>query len=113
MMITFETVLTRVGGLEGAELSRWIENRWVLPDSRADTFQFREVDLARVRLIHEMRRDFGLDDDALELVLSLLDQVYGLRRQLRVLCTAVGSQPEPVRKAILAQMESARDHDED
>ena len=36
-MIAFEDLLLRVNGLEQRELTRWIENRWVLPDRRNDT----------------------------------------------------------------------------
>ncbi len=34
------------------------------------------------------------------LVLGLLDQVYGLRRQMRRLCDAVATQPPEVQEAI-------------
>ena len=54
----------------------------------------------RVELILGIRRDFAIDDEAMELVLGLLDQVYGLRRQMRRLCDAVATQPENVQDAI-------------
>src|SRR3546814_14600300 len=85
-MISFEHVLAHMSDLDGAELARWIENRWVLPENAGGTYVFHEVDFARVRLIHELRRDFELNDDALAIVPLLLDQVYDLRRQLRRVC---------------------------
>jgi chaperone modulatory protein CbpM len=99
-VIAFEELLIRFRGLERRELSRWVENRWVLPEPHADTWVFHEVDVARVELILDIRRDFAIDDDAMELVLSLLDQVYGLRRQMRRLCDAVAGQPQEVQDAI-------------
>ena len=99
-MIAFEELLIRFRGLERRELSRWVENRWVLPERHADTWVFQEVDVARVELIIDIRRDLAIDDEAMGLVLGLLDQVYGLRRQMRRLCDAVGSQPEDVQNAI-------------
>ena len=99
-MIAFEEVLIRYRGLERRELARWVENRWVLPERHAESWVFHEVDVARVELILGIRRDFAIDDEAMELVLGLLDQVYGLRRQMKRLCEAVATQPQDVQDAI-------------
>lgn len=100
MMIALSELLDRVRGLDRRELVEWIENRWVRAELRGDTWLFHEVDVARVELIREIRHDFAIDDEAVPLVLGLLDQVYGLRRQLRRLCDALAAQPEEVRAAI-------------
>jgi len=99
-MIGFDELLLRLRGLERRELVRWVENRWVLPERRAESWVFHEVDVARVELIFDIRRDFAIDDEAMELVLGLLDQVYDLRRQMRRLCDAVATQAPEVRDAI-------------
>ena len=99
-MVAFDEVLIRFRGLERRELSRWVENRWVLPERSGENWVFHEVDVARVELIFDMRRDFAIDDEATGLVLGLLDQLYGLRRQMRRLCDAVASQPPDVQDAI-------------
>jgi chaperone modulatory protein CbpM len=99
-MIAFDELLIRFRGLERRELSRWVENRWVLPDQQASGWMFHEVDVARVELILDIRRDFAIDDEAMGLVLGLLDQVYGLRRQMRRLCDAVATQPQEVQDQI-------------
>ena len=70
-------------GLQEAELERWIGERWVRPEPASEGYVFREVDVARVRLIVELRHDLAIDEDALPVVLQLLDQVYALRRRLR------------------------------
>jgi chaperone modulatory protein CbpM len=103
-MIGFDELVRRVAGLDAAELSRWVENRWILPerDEARETrrWVFHEVDIARVELILHIRRDFAVDDEATELVLGLLDQVYSLRRQMRRLCQALEGQPPEIRDAI-------------
>ena len=99
-MIGFDELLLRLRGLERRELMRWVENRWVLPEHHGDAWVFHEVDVARVELIFDIRRDFAIDDEAIGLVLSLLDQVYDLRRQMRRLCDAVATQPPEVQDAI-------------
>jgi chaperone modulatory protein CbpM len=99
-MIAFDELLLRYRELERRELIRWVENRWVLPEQHAETWIFHEVDVARVELILGIRRDFAIDEEAMGLVLGLLDQVYGLRRQMRRLCDAVAIQPQEVQDAI-------------
>jgi len=99
-MIGFDEILIRYRSLERRELIRWVEERWVLPERQAETWVFHEVDVARIELIIEIRRDFAVDDEAMPLVLSLLDQVYSLRRQMRRLCDAVAAQPEDIQAAI-------------
>ncbi|HEY1261183.1 MAG TPA: chaperone modulator CbpM [Stellaceae bacterium] len=108
-MIAFDELLGRLAGLDRQELARWVENRWVLPERRNETWVFHEVDVARVELILEIRREFTADDDTMELVLGLLDQVYGLRRQLRRLCDALEDQPAEIRTAIRRALPPAGD----
>ena len=103
-MIGFDELMRRFSELNAGELSRWVENRWVVPEhaveSEGERWLFHEVDVARVELILDIRREFAVDDEALSLVLGLLDQVYSLRRQMRRLCDALEQQPADVRDAI-------------
>jgi chaperone modulatory protein CbpM len=97
--------LTRLfAELDSVELARWIENRWILPDDEGrpgeEKWAFHEVDIARVELILEIRREFAVDDEAVSLVLGLLDQVYSLRRQMRRLSAAIECQSAEVQDAI-------------
>ena len=99
-MIGFDDLVRRFAELDAAELARWVENRWVLPDREGETWLFREVDIARVELILEVQREFSSGDDAMALTLGLLDQVYSLRRQMRRLCQALECQSPEVQEAI-------------
>jgi chaperone modulatory protein CbpM len=103
-VIGAEELVRRFAELDRAELARWVERRWIVPERRSEadreTWLFHEVDIARVELILHIRREFTGDEETLSLVLGLLDQVYGLRRQLRRLCTAIESQPREIRDAI-------------
>ena len=76
--------------LTQVELVRWVEQGWVVPDAEGTAFVFREIDVARVRLIHDLRRDMDVGEDAIPLVLSLLDQIYELRSQLKEALRAAG-----------------------
>jgi chaperone modulatory protein CbpM len=76
--------------LTQVELVRWVEQGWVVPDAEGNAFVFREIDVARVRLIHDLRRDMDVGEDTIPLVLSLLDQIYELRSQLKEALKAAG-----------------------
>ena len=103
-MIGIEDLVRRFAELDRAELARWIERRWIVPEARkadgGETWLFHEVDIARVELILDIRREFTVDEETLSLVLGLLDQVYSLRRQMRRLCDAIEKQPRDIRDAI-------------
>jgi len=107
-MIALNELLGRVRGLDRRELAHWVENRWVLPEQCGDTWLFREVDVARVELINEIRHEFAIDDETVPMVLGLLDQIYGLRRQLRRLCDALASQPSEVQEAVRRALPPSR-----
>jgi chaperone modulatory protein CbpM len=105
-MMSFEAVIRLIGGLGDEELRRWIAEAWVRPESRTEGYVFHEVDVARVRLIHELRYDLAIDEEAMPVVLHLLDQVYALRRRLRQLHEVIATQPDEVRAAFLDQLGS-------
>jgi chaperone modulatory protein CbpM len=44
-----------------------------------------EVDLARARLICGLRRDIGVKDEGVGVILNLVDPVHGLRSMLQAL----------------------------
>ena len=105
-MIALTRLLESVA-LERAELIAWIESGWVRPARRDGEFLFDELDVARVRLIAELRRDCAIGEEALPVILSLLDQLYGTRHELALLCRAIAAQPETVRQAIKAALSTS------
>jgi chaperone modulatory protein CbpM len=101
-MRTFQEVVAAFETLDATELQHWIEEHWILPAREGETYVFSEVDVARVTLIQEMRSDLGVGAEAIPLVLSLLDQAYAMREQVRALTRAIEAQPDETRKAIEA-----------
>lgn len=88
-MIGIEGVLVHVRGLGEAELRAWIEEGWVRPQRRGDELVFEEIDLARCRLILELREELEVNEAAMPVVLQLLDRLHATRRQLRRLAEAL------------------------
>ncbi len=101
-MMRLTAVIALFPDLPVTELHGWVERGWVRPEGSEPDWVFREIDIARVRLIHDFRRTMDVREETMPLVLSLLDQVYALRGQMRAVARAVEGQPEAVRAAILA-----------
>jgi chaperone modulatory protein CbpM len=100
-MISIEVLVTQLSGLRRQDLDRWIGNEWVRPDGRAGDYAFREIDVARVRLIQELRDEMQVNEEALPIVLSLLDQLYDLRRRMHELSDALlWATPDEVRQTL-------------
>lgn len=107
-MITIETVIRTVGGVRERELRAWIDEGWVRPERQRGVLIFREIDVARVRLIHDLRRDLAIGDEALPVVLNLLDQLYAMRRRLRAVNEAIATQPPAVRRTLRVALRPPR-----
>jgi chaperone modulatory protein CbpM len=81
--MTASEMLALLDGVAADELAGWVARGWVRADEGEAGFEFLEIDLARARLVRDLRRRIEVPEPAIGLVLSLLDQVYALRAQLR------------------------------
>jgi len=68
--------------LDHGLLVEFIEHRWIEPSQGAGG-SLDDEDLARARLIMELRRDFGVNDEAIPIILHLVDELHALRRWAR------------------------------
>jgi len=91
-MITLNILCAEFTKLRPDELRHWIDEGYIRPEAADGEPVFQDIDIERVRLILELRDELAVNEEALPLVLSLLDQVYALRRRLRVL--------EPARSSV-------------
>ena len=69
--------------LDAATLNVWIDEQWLIPLASGSAPQFSDADLARVRLIRDLKLDLGVNDEGIAIVLHLLDQLHGLRSLVR------------------------------
>ncbi len=65
-------------GLERQVFLQFVHQEWVHP-SATENEEWTEEDLARARLIQELREDFGVNDDAVPIILHLIDELHALR----------------------------------
>ena len=79
--ITFTLLeVAKLTGLDEAVIGTWIDNEWVSPPAPG---ALDREDIARLHLIHELQRDFGANEDAIPLILYLVDQLCHFQEQLR------------------------------
>ena len=101
MKLSERDVVATVRRLHLRELRTWVREGWIRPAQRDDGPFFDELDIASIRLIRDLKKDMSLSADAVPMILSLLDQLHGLRHELRCLAEAIERQPEDTRKAVL------------
>jgi chaperone modulatory protein CbpM len=90
--------------LDHGAMEAWIEAGWILPQGSAQARQFSDIDVARAQLIRDLKDSLGINDEGVDVILGLLDQMHGLRQTLRALLSAVGAQPEDMRRRMFAEI---------
>lgn len=103
-MITLESL--HISGLDEAELSRWIDASWVHARGNAGAWEFEAIDVARIKLIHTLRTEMEVSEPAVPVVLSLLDQLYELRRNASRLNAALAELPASELALLLRRLEN-------
>lgn len=97
MRLTETEVVAEVETVTLHRLRLWVRQGWVLPTAGKGGPFYDETDLARIRLVCQLTGEMNLNDDAVPVVLSLMDQLYGMRREFKALAQAVAEQPTEVR----------------
>ncbi len=103
MAMTLKEVVAQTEIHEG-DIVTWVEQSWVLPNAESGRWLFDDSDVARISLIRDLREDMAINDEAMPLVLRLLDQVYSLREALREIQAAVRELPPEHRDALEARL---------
>lgn len=106
------TVVTRVARLTLQELRLWVRKGWVRPIEGAAGPRFDEVDVARIRLLRDLKKDMSISADDLPLLLSLIDRLNQTRREFQCLQRALEAQPDTVREDIITRYAALREDPE-
>lgn len=101
-MLTEKDLIRRIEGFTVEELHYCVGRGWVAPSGTAGQGIYMEIDVARLRLIRELRFELGVDEDAIPILLSLLDQLHTVRQEMRSLTRAIQEQPRAVQSEIAA-----------
>lgn len=105
-MLTIEQVIARLENtVDRATLETYIAHSWIKPIANREIWYFEEIDIARVRLVHNLHEGMMVQGDAMDIVLSLLDQMYSHRERIRKVMKAIDRQPHEVQQKIFAVLE--------
>jgi chaperone modulatory protein CbpM len=102
MSLDERAAVARIERLTLRELRLWVSEGWVRPAQGERGPVFDDLDIARLRLLCDLRKDMALPPDATATVLTLIDQLHRTRRDLRRLTEALEEQDADVRGAIAA-----------
>ena len=95
-----DDAIIAVTGLTRTRLQAFVSAEVMVPLQSAEGPRFRPVDLARLELLCDLTEHFDLQDDALGVVMSLIDQLHATRQQLHAVAQALAAEPVEVRHRI-------------
>ena len=95
------TVVARIERLTLRELRLWVREGWVRPAQSERGPVFDDLDVARLRLLCDLRKEMALPTDVMPTVLTLIDHLHRTRRELRRVTEAIDEQPTEVRRAVI------------
>lgn len=105
-MKTLEEVLEILQDrIDRSTLEDYIARQWLRPVSHSSGWYFEEIDIARLELVCHLTQDINVNDEGMDVVLSLLDQLYGLRMQMQKVNRAIAQQPPEVQTDIMMVIE--------
>lgn len=106
-MLSEQDIVARIQSLTVTRLRVWVRQGLIKPvDETAQGFS--EADLARAALICDLEDELGFAEEDVPVLLNLIDQIHGLRSELRGLLEALEDLPPDVRSTVRVQIERRR-----
>jgi chaperone modulatory protein CbpM len=98
-MLSERDIVAKVQHLTVTRLRVWVRQGWIRPAAKTKQL-FSEADLARAALIRDLEDKLGFDEDQVPVLLSLIDQIHGLRAELKTLLETLDDLPEDIRTLV-------------
>src|SRR5712691_11386050 len=98
-MVSEREVVARVRHLTVTRLRVWVQQGWIRP-ADAPAQGFSEADIARAALICDLEDQLGFTEEDVPVLLNLIDQIHGLRSELKGLIEALNELPEDARATV-------------
>ncbi len=95
-----DQAIAAIATLTRAQLVSFIEAEIIVPLHTESGIVFRQVDLVRMELLCELTEHFSLNDDALSIIISLIDQLHSTRGELDYILQAIKDEPDDVRERL-------------
>ncbi|MBV1896849.1 MAG: hypothetical protein KUG70_10340 [Rhodobacteraceae bacterium] len=103
-----DQAIASVARLTRVQLVSFVEAEIIVPVLTEDGPAYRKIDIMRMELLCELSEQFDLQEDALGVVMSLVDQLHGVRAELRTVLEAVETEQPEVRDRIAELLYKAR-----
>ncbi len=101
-MIRIEDVLANMEPfIDQRALEDFIARGWVRPVRDKTDYIFDDMDVARIRLVCELHIEMKFEFDVVDIILSLIDQLYESRARVDKIVKALKNQPNDVQSAVL------------
>ena len=107
-MLSERDLLARVQRLTVTRLRVWVAQGWIKPaDQRAPNYS--EADLARAALICNLEDELGFAEEDVPVLLNLIDQIHGLRAELKGFVDALEDLPPDIRATVRMRITTSRE----
>jgi chaperone modulatory protein CbpM len=106
-MLTEEDVVARVSRLTVTRLRVFVSQGLIRPEEDGAP-RYSEADIARAALICNLEDEMGFDADDVPVLLNLIDQIHGLRSELRGFIEVIDALPPDVRSTVRLRIEQWR-----
>jgi chaperone modulatory protein CbpM len=101
---TEDEIVATVTRLTRLQLWQFIEGDLVRPERRGGGYVLRRIDIARLELFCDLSQDLDLDDTALSIVISLIDQLHATRQELAAVAHAIDALPTDMQPWLTAEL---------
>ncbi len=102
-----DDVIVTVTRLTRSQLIRFIDGAFVKPERAAGGYVFRPIDIARLELLCDLSQDLALDETALGIVISLIDQLHDARQDLAAMARVMDGLPADLQGSIVAALKES------
>ncbi|SEN86062.1 chaperone modulatory protein CbpM [Pseudorhodobacter antarcticus] len=99
-----DQVIATITRLTRPQLTGFIQAEFIRPHQTAAGYTFQRIDIARIELLCDLSHDLDLDETALGVVISLLDQLHSARQERAALTRALAALPPDLHAQIIAAM---------
>jgi chaperone modulatory protein CbpM len=99
-----DEVITSITRLTRRQLDRFVEIDFIKPRTEEGKFVFYSIDVARLELLCDLTHDLDLDETALSVTLSLIDQLHTARQDLAAVSGLLNGLPADLQKRILTEL---------
>ena len=73
-------------GLSADTIVRFIAFHWIIPEEKSPDLYLQTLDdedLARILLVKQLQQDFGVNDESVPIILSLIDQLHRTHLEIK------------------------------